>query len=91
MLRKIVLASIAALSLGVVLAGVATPAAAEHWGGPRHGYGGGYGPGPGHGYGPPPWVVRRWHWRRHHQLAPPAYGPRPGYLHGRPGPRHPHW
>ena len=90
MLRKIVLASIAAASFGVALAGVSTSASAEHWGGPRYGYGGGYGGG--HGYGPPPWVVRRWQWRRHHHAGPPAYdAPRPGHFYGRPAPRHPQW
>ena len=88
MLRKIVLASLVAASLGVAVGGLSTAASAGHWGGPRYGYGGGYG---GHGYGPPPWVVRRWQWRRHH-FGPPAYeAPRPGRFYGRPVPRHPYW
>ncbi len=92
MLRKIVLAAVAVASFGVALAGLSTSAAAEHWGGPRYGYGGGYGSGHGFGYGPPPWVVRRWHWKRHHHYGPPGYGqPRPGHVYGRPVPRHPHW
>ena len=88
MLRKFVFAAIAAASLGVGLAGVATPASAEPWGGPRHGYGG-YD----RGYGPPPWVMRRWHWRRHHHQGGPHgyYGPRERHSYGRPAPFHPHW
>jgi hypothetical protein len=91
MLRKIVLASIMAASLGLGFAGVITPASAEHWGGPRHGYDRGYGSGHGYGYGPPPWVVRRWQWRRHHS-APPAFdAPHSGRFYGQPPRRHPHW
>ena len=88
MLRKIVLAAIAAASFGVALAGVPASASAEHWGGPRYGYGGGYG---GHGYGPPPWVVRRWLWKRHHYGPPPHHGPHPDHFYGRPVPPRPHW
>jgi hypothetical protein len=89
MLRQIVLASMAAATLSVGVAGLSTTAFAGHWDGPRHGYGGGYGGG--HGYGPPPWVVRRWQERRHH-FGPPSYdGPRRGHCYGRPVPRHPHW
>jgi hypothetical protein len=87
MLRKFMLAAIAAASLGVTFAG-ATPASAEHWDGPRYGS-----HGPGYGYGPPPWVMRRWHWRRHQQhYGPPAHhGPRERHFGGRPGPFRPHW
>jgi hypothetical protein len=88
MLRKIVLASIAAASLGIGLAGLSTSASAEHWGGPRSAFDGGYG---GYGYGPPPWM-RGWHWRRHHHFGPPAYeAPRSAPLYGRPGPHRPYW
>ena len=90
MLRKIVLALMAAASFGVALAGVSTPASAEHWDGPRYGYGGGYGPGHGYGYGPPPWVVRRWHRKRYHHYDHPAYQARlPRHLQARPV--RPHW
>ena len=85
MLRKLALASIAAASFGVALGGVPTSAAAEHWGGPRYGYG------QHQGYGPPPWA-RYWGWRRHHHDGRPAYhGRRPGHFYGRPVPRHPYW
>jgi hypothetical protein len=84
MLRKTVLAAMAAASFGVALAGLSTSASAE-WGPPRHGWGHHHG----HGYGPPPWV-RRWHWRKHHWSAPPHRGPRHGHYDGRPVPR-PHW
>ena len=87
MLRKIVLASIAAASLTVGLAGISTSASAERWDGPRYGHGGGYGGG--HGYGPPPWVIRRWQ-RRHQEFGRWFYdGPRGYHSYGRP--RHPHW
>jgi hypothetical protein len=88
MLRKIVLASIAAASLSVGLLGISASASAERLGGPRYGYEGGYGS---HGYGPPPWVRRR-QWRRHHHFGPPAYeGRRHGPSYGRPGPHRPYW
>jgi hypothetical protein len=61
MLRKFVLASIAAASLGLTLAGASTPARADHWRGPEHGYSHGYD----RPHGPPPWA-RAWGWRRHH-------------------------
>lgn len=86
MLRKFVLASIAAASFGVALAGVSTPASAERWGGPRHGYSG-YS---GHGYGPPPWL-RRHHWRPPHRYGPPAYHGRRDRHYGRSGPYRSDW
>jgi len=87
MLRKFTLVAIAAASLGIGLAG-ATPASAEHRDGPRYG---GYGPG--YGYGPPPWVLRRWFWRRHHHdYDRPSYnGLRERPFDGRPGPYRPSW
>jgi hypothetical protein len=87
MLRKFVLAAVAAASLGVGLAGAATSASAERWHGPRHGYSS-YD----RGYGPPPWVVRKWFSRRDHHHGGPAYhGPRERRFEGRPGPYRPHW
>jgi hypothetical protein len=87
MLRKFVLAAVAAASLGGGVATLATPASAHSWDGPRYGYD--------RGYGPPPWVVRKWLWRRHHNhhhFGPPAYyGPRERYFSDRPGPYRPHW
>jgi hypothetical protein len=85
MVRKFVLAAIAAASLGAGLAGAAAPASAEYWGGPRYGYD--------RGYGPPPWVVRKWMWRRHHHhFGRPSYhGSREHYSYGRPGPYRPRW
>ena len=105
MLRKFVLAAVAAASLGVGLAAAATPASAEHWGGPRYGYGG-YDRGHDRGYGPPPWVVRKWFSHRHHHgFGPPAYSGwrerhfgRPAYsgwrerrFEGHPGSYRPRW
>jgi len=83
MLRRIALASIAAASLGIALAGIPTSASAGHWDGPRYGHGW-------HRYGPPPWASR-WEWRRHHYGAPAHHGPRPGQYYGRPVPPRPHW
>ena len=85
MLRKTVLAAMAAASFGVALAGLSTSASAE-WGGPRHGWEHDRG----HGYGPPPWA-RRWHWRQDRWDAPRHRGPRHGYYDGRPMPPRPHW
>ena len=87
MLRKMVIAAIAAVGFGVTLAGAATPASAEWgWNGPRYGYD------QHRGYGhSPPWV-RRWHWwRRHHWDRPAHHAPRPGYSYGRPVPPRPYW
>jgi hypothetical protein len=85
MLRKLLFAAIAAASLGAGVAGAAAPASANPWYGPGHGYD--------RGYGPPPWVVRKWLWRRHHHHAgPPAYhGPRERHSYDRPGPYRPRW
>src|SRR5919112_1208135 len=71
MLRKTVMAAIAAASFGVALAGLSTSAG---WGGPPRG--GDRHRGHGYGYGPPPWV-KRWHWRQRH-WAPPYQGHREG-------------
>ena len=70
MVRKFVLASLAAVSLSAAALGGSTPASANPWGGYGHSY---------HGYSgePPPWA-RAWGWRhhRHHRWGhrPPAYG-----------------
>lgn len=86
MFRKFVLASVAAVSLGVGALGGSTEASANPWsgyGGPHHGY---YG-------GPPPWA-RAWGWRRHRHYwghegqpwgGPPVYGrPVPPAHYGQP-------
>ena len=87
MLRKLMLASIAAASFGVALAAISPSAQAEYWRGSDDGYGRSYhdrpwrrwhwrhhhgGYGERHGYGPPAWR-RRWHWRHHYGRAPHAY------------------
>jgi hypothetical protein len=72
MVRKFVLASLAAVSLSAAALGASTPASANPWGGYGRPHHGSYG-------GPPPWA-RAWGWRhhrhRHHHWGhrPPAYG-----------------
>ncbi|HEX2724825.1 MAG TPA: hypothetical protein VHN20_03280 [Beijerinckiaceae bacterium] len=93
MLRKVVLASIAAAGLGLALAGSVSAAKAQSWQGETYGAGA-YRSGRHDGgwdrgwhrrhhqrhYGQPPW--RRWHWSRH---VPP------GHYYGRPVAPRPYW
>ena len=69
MVHKLVLTSLAAVSLNMTALGASTPASADPWGGYR-------GPHQGYDGGPPPWA-RAWGWRyhrHHHWGGPPAYG-----------------
>jgi hypothetical protein len=70
MVRKLVLASLAAVSLSAAALGASTPALADPWGGYRGPHHGSYG-------GPPPWA-RAWGWRHHRHPhwggPPPVYG-----------------
>ena len=94
MLRKVVLASIAAAGFGLAVVGSAASAQAQSWregGDGDRAYGRNYHDGGWdrrrhwrhhhHRYDGPPW--RRWHWSRH---APP-----PGHYHGHPVPPRPYW
>jgi hypothetical protein len=86
MLRKFVLASIAAASLGVTLAGASTSAQADPWRGPEYGRGHGYD----RPHGPPQWA-RAWGWRRHHDGRSAYRHAERDRFYDRPGPGRQHW